>query len=282
MVQYCRPTTVGDAVQVLADADGAGRVLVGGTDLLVGVRRRPLAPLVLVDLKAANDLPPPIEVADTSVRFGPTATMASLAADARLGAWYPALIAASRVVGSIAIRNRATLIGNICNASPAADTAPALLLYGATVTIVGPGGERTMALDQFFIGPGTTACGPDELVLAVEVPLPTDGLRSGFERLTRRRGVDLATVSAAAAIDGDGAVTLGLGAVGPTPLLTATSAPIDPADETAVAAVVEELIAVATPISDVRAGRDYRLAMTAVLAGRAVRRAAGVDREGDR
>ncbi|MEM7274187.1 MAG: FAD binding domain-containing protein, partial [Actinomycetota bacterium] len=230
----------------------------------------------------ADDLPPAVQVGERAVRFGPTATMTDLSDDARLAGWFGALVAASKVVGSVAIRNRASLIGNVCNASPAADTAPALLVHGATVTIVGPGGERTMALDQFFIGPGTTACGPDELVLAVEVPLPTDGLRSGFERLTRRRGVDLATVSAAAAIDGDGAVTLGLGAVGPTPLLTATSAPIDPADETAVAAVVEELIAVATPISDVRAGRDYRLAMTAVLAGRAVRRAAGVDREGDR
>ncbi|MEM9135362.1 MAG: FAD binding domain-containing protein [Actinomycetota bacterium] len=270
MVQYCRPTTVGDAVQVLADADGAGRVLVGGTDLLVGVRRRPLAPLVLVDLKAANDLPPPIEVADTSVRFGPTATMASLAADARLGAWYPALIAASRVVGSIAIRNRATLIGNICNASPAADTAPALLLYGATVTIVGPGGERRVDLADFFQGPGTTTCGPDELVLRLELPIPPPGHRSGFQRLTRRRGVDLATVSAAAAVSADGRIDLGLGAVGPTPLLARSTAAIDTTDRGAVERRVDELIAVATPISDVRAGRDYRLAMTRVLSLRAI------------
>lgn len=270
MVQYCRPTSVGDAVQVLADADGTGRVLVGGTDLLVGVRRQPLAPLVLVDLKGANDLPPTIEVTDTAVRFGPTATMASLAADARIVGRFPALVAASRVVGSIAIRNRATLIGNICNASPAADTAPALLVYGATVTIVGPGGERTLALTDFFQGPGATACGPDELVLRLELPIPAPDHRSAFQRLTRRRGVDLATVSAAAAVSADGRIELGLGAVGPTPLLARSGDTIDTADAAAVERVVDGLIAVATPISDVRAGRDYRLAMTRVLSLRAI------------
>ncbi len=277
MVQYCRPTTVGDAVHVLADAEGTGRVLVGGTDLLVGVRRQPLAPLVLVDLKSASDLPPAIEVTDTTVRFGPTATMASLAADPRLGAWYPALVAASRVVGSIAIRNRATLIGNICNASPAADTAPALLLYGATVTVVGPAGERTLALTDFFEGPGATACGPDELVLRLELPIPDAGQRSAFQRLTRRRGVDLATVSAAAAVSGEGHIALGLGAVGPTPLLARSGTPVDSDDRIAVEAVVDDLIAVATPISDVRAGRQYREAMTRVLSLRAVDAALGTE-----
>lgn len=265
---------------VLADADGAGRLLVGGTDLLVDVRRRPFDPMVLIDLKAAEDLPTPVEVTDTGVRFGPTATMSDLATNAQIGTWFPSLVAASRVVGSVAIRNRASLIGNLCNASPAADTAPSLLIHGATVTIVGPSGSRSVALSDFFVGPGKTVCGPDELVLAVDVPRPPDGHRSAFERLTRRRGVDLATVNAAAAVTAEGAITLGLGAVGPTPLLTPTSPPVDVADEAAVDQAVEALIAVASPISDVRAGEPYRRAMTAVLAGRAVRQAVAAEAEG--
>ena len=268
-----------EALELLATASGAGRVLVGGTDLLVGVRRNPLEPLVLVDLKTASDLPPAIEILADSVRFGPTATMSSLSANPLTKSWYPALIQASRVVGSVAIRNRASLIGNICNASPAADTAPALLVYGATVTIVGPGGERTMPLSDFFVGPGKTACGPDELVIRIELAMPDDGDRSAFERLTRRRGVDLATVSVAARVDENNQLRLGLGAVGPTPLLTETSAPVDPGDSDGIDAVIAQLVAVATPISDVRAGQSYREAMTAVLAKRAVLAAFGDGRE---
>lgn len=271
MVQYCRSRDVNEALHMLNDAGDMGRVLVGGTDLLVGVRRRPLEPLVLVDIKSAQDLPPAVEVTSTMVRLGPTATMTDLSLEPRIGDWFPALVAASRVVGSVAIRNRATLIGNICNASPAADTAPALLVHNATVTIAGPAGERTLPLSEFFLGPGSTACATGEMVIRVELPLPDPGYRSAFQRLTRRRGVDLATVSVAAGVDASGAITLGLGAVGPTPLLTGTSEPIDTVDDAAITSAVGELVQVATPISDVRAGRDYREAMTAVLARRAVR-----------
>ena len=272
-MQYCRPATVGEALDVLAASDGRARVLVGGTDLLVGVRRRPLDETVLVDIKAATDLPAAIEVGPSHVRIGPTATMTSLSSDPRVASWYPALVEASKVVGSVAIRNRATLVGNICNASPAADTAPALLVYGATVTIAGPSGERTVALTDFFDSPGRTACGPDELVVGVDLAVPEDGHRSAFQRLTRRRGVDLATVSVAAGVSADARVTLALGAVGPTPLLSETSRPIDLADVSAIDAEVDRLVAIASPISDVRAGERYRSAMTAVLAKRAVRAA---------
>ena len=122
-------------------------------------------------------------------------------------------------------------VGNICNASPAADTAPALLVYGSTVTLTGPGGERTMPLTDFFVGPGQTRCGPDEIVIRIDVPIPDHGHRSAFQRLTRRRGVDLATVQRGGRVSTpDGGIVLGLGCVGPTPLLTETSPPVDLAD----------------------------------------------------
>ena len=273
MATYCRPRTVSEVLAALASAEGRGRILVGGTDLLVHLRKDPFAPTVVVDIKSVNDLPPALEIDDDAVRFGPTARMAEISSDPFIAGHLPALGASARVVGSIAIRNRATLVGNICNASPAADTVPALLVYGSTVTLTGPGGERTMPLADFFIGPGQTRCGPDEIVIRVDVPIPDRGHRSAFQRLTRRRGVDLATVSVAAGVDGDDRIVLGLGCVGPTPLLTDASPPVDLSDPAAIEGAVEELVSIATPISDVRAARDYREAMVRVLSVRAVQSA---------
>lgn len=273
MVHYCRPSTLDEAITALTNANGHGRVLVGGTDLLVHVRRQPLEPLVLVDLKTAADLPPAMEVGGASVAFGPTATMGEIGADPTMQEWFPSLTEASKVVGSVAIRNRATLIGNICNSSPACDTAPALLVHGASVTIRGESGDRTVPLNDFFTGPGKNVCGSNEVVIGLELQKPATGYRSAFQRLTRRRGVDLATVSVAAGVSADGEITLGLGAVAPTPLLTTTSGPVDCSDDAAVRAAVTELVEVASPISDVRATKEYRQAMSIVLAERAVKAA---------
>lgn len=270
MVTYVRPRDIGDAIRVLSDAGNTGRVLAGGTDLLVGVRRDPFASTALVDLKTANDLPPAVEVTAESVRFGPTATMADLSGDERITELFPTLVAAARVVGSIAIRNRATLVGNLCNGSPAADTAPALLVYGAVISIAGPDGVRKVALSEFFLGPGTTACGASEIVLSIELPIPAAGHCSAFQRLTRRRGVDLATVSAAVAVAPDGVIAMGLGAVGPTPLLAVSEPLADLGDTDHIDQVVDRLVSIATPISDIRASREYRQSMTSVLAKRAV------------
>ncbi len=273
MASYCRPRTVSGVLAALASAEGQGRILVGGTDLLVHLRKDPFAPTVVVDIKSVNDFPPAVEIGADEVRFGPTARMSEISKDPFIADHLPALVASARVVGSIAIRNRATLIGNICNASPAADTAPALLVYGSTVTVIGPRGERTMPLADFFVGPGQTQCGPDEIAIRIDVPIPDRGHRSAFQRLTRRRGVDLATVSVAAGVDADGRIVLGLGCVGPTPLLTDASPPVDLTDPNAIEGAVEELVSIATPISDIRAARDYREAMVRVLALRAVQSA---------
>ena len=275
---YHRPADMADVLDVLRDSTGGSvggaRLLVGGTDLLVGVRHRTVRPDVLVDLKTASDLPDAIAVGDDGVRLGPTATMAAVARHPRVREWYPGLVESALVVGSVAIRNRATLIGNICNASPACDTAPVLLALGARVTIASRAGERTVPLRDFFLGPRSTLCAPDEVVVGVHVPAPIAGASSALQRLTRRRGVDLASVSVAASVGPGGETVLGLGAVGPRPLVAEIATPLDPSDEPAVVAAIEEAVQVATPISDVRAGREYRLAMVRVLARRAVLSAA--------
>jgi carbon-monoxide dehydrogenase medium subunit len=274
MPKYYRPTSRADALAALAEAGERARPLVGGTDLLVGLRHHTLEPDLLVDLKGVTDLPEPIAVSADGVQIGATYTLGELVRQPAVQEWYPALVEAALTVGSVAIRNRASLVANSCNASPAADTAPPLLVHGARVTIASLDGDRTVSLDDFFLGPRRTLCGPGELVTRIDLPRPAPGSGSAFRRLTRRRGVDLATVSVAAGVGADGSVVLGMGAVGPRPLRTEVPGPVDLADETALLAAIEQLVSAATPISDVRGSRKYRLATLRVLASRAVRAAA--------
>ncbi len=273
MPRYHAPATIAEVVQLLGEHGADARLLVGGTDLLVGLRHGTVNPAVVIDLKTPADLPAPIVIEESRVRIGPTLTMAALAAEPLIRQAYPGLVEAADLVGSVAIRNRASLIGNVCNASPAADTVPALLLHDPTVTVQGPNGERTVALRDFYLGPRLTRCGPDELVVRLDLPRPQTIPGSAFQRLTRRRGVDLASVSVAAAVDNDGTVRLGMGAVGPTPLLGEAPG-LRLVDGTVSDSHLEQLVSPATPISDVRAERDYRAATLRALARRAISTAA--------
>lgn len=274
MPKYYRPTHLADALAALAEAGAGGRALVGGTDLLVALRHHTVEPDLIVDLKDVTDLPDPIAVGEEGVRVGATLTLGELAAHPDVRRWYPALVEAALTVGSVAIRNRASLVGNVCNASPAADTAPPLLVLDATVTIASAEGHRTVPLLDFFLGPRRTLCGPGELVTALDLPRPAPGSGSAFGRLTRRRGVDLATVSVAARVEADGRTVLGLGAVGPRPLRIELDGPVDVGDPDAVVRAVDGPLDVATPISDVRGSQEYRTAMLRVLAKRTVLAAA--------
>src|SRR3954453_23944367 len=233
MPKYYRPITRAEALAALATGGAAARPLVGGTDLLVGVRHHTVEPELLVDLKGVTDLPEPILATDDGVRIGATYTLGELVAHPVVREWYPALVEAALTVGSVAIRNRASLVPNSCNASPAADTAPPLLVHGARVPIASLDGDRTASLDEFFLGPRRPLCGPGELVARIDLPRPAPGSGSAFRRLTRRRGVDLATVSVAARVGRDGGLVLGMGAVGPGPLRTESPAPAAPADPSA-------------------------------------------------
>src|SRR3954453_8397156 len=150
MPRYYRPTTLADALAALAEAGERARPLVGGTDLLVGLRHHTVEPDLLVDLKGGTDLPEPIVVGDDGVRIGATYTLGELVAHPVVQDWYPALVEAALTVGSVAIPNRANPAPNRCNPPPAADTAPPLLVHGASVTIASQDGDRTATLDEFF------------------------------------------------------------------------------------------------------------------------------------
>jgi CO/xanthine dehydrogenase FAD-binding subunit len=273
---YERPQRLADALALLAGDDGeaAARPLAGGTDLIIRIRDGSIRPATVVDVKGIAEFTRDIRIEDGWLRIGARTTMTDLLRDEHIRRDYAALAEAAAYVGSVQIRNRATLAGNICNASPAADTAPALLVYGARVVAVGQGGRRTIPLDAFFVRSGATTLQPGELVEAIEMPLPA-GRRAGVHaRRTRRRGHDLASVTLAVAIDEGGVTRLSYGSVGPRPVLvtdeTGVLADAAASDERKLARL-DELFAGASPSkTSMRASPEYRLAMLRVMGMRAV------------
>jgi carbon-monoxide dehydrogenase medium subunit len=260
---YARPTDLAEATALLAEHGDGARVLAGGTDLIIRLRDATYRPTVVVDVKRIAEMAPSIAEMDGAVRFSAGTTMTDVHDSPIVQRWFPALAEAARFVGSVQIRNRATLAGNMCNASPAADTAPPLLVYGARLTIamVG-GGRREMALDEFFVRSGVTALAPGELVTAILLPLPSGRIGSAFQRRTRRRGHDLASVTLAVSVDDRGVTRLAYGSLGPRPVLFENEAGEPP---------LETWFAVAQPSpTSMRARPDYRLAMLRVLAQRAI------------
>jgi CO/xanthine dehydrogenase FAD-binding subunit len=270
-IGYERPRTLAEAVAFLDEMGPDAQLLAGGTDLIIGLHQGRLHPVVVVDIKRIPALQPAIHETNGRLSITADTVMTDIATDDRIRRMFPALAEAAAKVGAVQIRNRATLAGNICNASPAADTAPPLLCYAADVVVLGPAGRRRIPIDEFFAGPGQTTLARGELVLSIELPVPAGPAGSAFGRITRRRGADLATVSVAAAIDGSGRTRLGFGSVGPRPLLATDDSGLlaDAATEPEVRASMLATLAMATsPISDVRASREYRMGMLLELGQR--------------
>ncbi len=276
--EYERPTSLADAVARLAERGPDARALAGGTDLIIRLRDRSLQPGLVLDLKRIAELHVEIRDGDDRRVVGARTSMTMIAADAGLRRDHQALTEAAAVVGSVQIRNRATLAGNICNASPAADTAPALLVDGAVVVVMGSAGERRIPIDAFFVRSGVTTLAPGELVTAIELPRPATRRGTVHLRRTRRRGHDLASVTLACAVDDRGVTRIAYGSLGPRPILVedVTGLLADPSSpDDLVRARLDELFVDAAPsATSMRAGPDYRLAMLRVLGLRAVRIAA--------
>jgi carbon-monoxide dehydrogenase medium subunit len=274
---YVRPASLAEAVALLAEHGPEARVLAGGTDLIIRLRDGTATPRLVVDIKRIPELAPRIDLVDGILAVSAGTVMTDVAADERVRRHFSALVEAAEVVGSVQIRNRATLAGNICNASPAADTAPSLLVYGAVVVAVGPGGERRIALDHFFVRSGVTTLARGELVTAIELPVPTIRMGATHVRRTRRRGHDLASVTLCCAVDEAGVTRLAYGSVGPRPVIEVDESGTlaDPAaSDEAKAAVFERFFEGASPSPrSMRAGPEYRLAMLRVLGSRALRTA---------
>lgn len=272
---YHAPESLSELHALLGRYGADARMFVGGTDVIVRLRHGAIKPTALIDLKRVQELSARPEQHGDSIRIGARVTMTTILGDQRIRRWFPALLEAAAVVGSIQIRNRATLVGNVCNASPAADTVPVLLVHGAVANIAGRAshaGERRVPLSEFFVGPGRTVLESGELVVSLDLPIPSDPAGAAFGRLIRRRGVDLAVINLCVLLEAGRPARMAFGAVGPTPILSidSTGALAGTSEWTARAdEALASMLKPTQPISDVRGGRDYRAAMLPVLSKRA-------------
>jgi len=271
---FTSAATIDDALTAMA---GGARPVAGGTDLVVGARqgKAPL-PDAIVAIDRIEGLHA-VEVSEAGMRLGSLVTHADIIGSEQIRTTYAALADASAIVGSHATRAQGTIGGNVMNASPAMDTGGPLLCFGATATLRSPSGERRIALDELWTGPGTTSARPDELLVALDVPAPAEGSGSCYVRLEYRRQMEIAVVGATAVVTVEGGrvtdARVAITALTPTirrvPESEAALAGPD-GDDAAVGAAAAAAAAASTPISDVRGSAEYRRAMAAVIARRAI------------
>ncbi|WP_089942602.1 FAD binding domain-containing protein [Candidatus Entotheonella palauensis] len=275
---YVAPATLAEAIgllQAYQSRAAAVKILAGGTDLFLRMRHRVETPGAVIDIKRIPELGVLSHSDADGLHIGAAVCHADVVRNENVRQSYGALAEAASWVGSRQTRHRGTVVGNLCNASPAADTTPALLAYRAAVRIVGPEGERDVPVETFFRGPGQTVLTPVELVTAVVLP-PPEAHGWGFLRRTRT-AIDIALVSSCAVVTAANGtcqdVSIGLGAVAPTPIRArqAEDALRGQQPTEALTHTVGRLAAAnCSPISDVRCSGDYRKQMVNVLTRRCV------------
>jgi len=278
-VDYFRPATL-DELWPLREANPGGRIVAGGTDLMVRVASRVERPGVMLSLRGIAELSG-VEAEGDGVRIGATTTIARIAGDPVLQERYPVLVEAAGCLGSPQIRNAATVGGNLCNASPCADTAPPLLVLDARARLLGPGGRREVPLRDFFQGPGETCLGDDEILEALLLPAPEHGARGAFLKKRRVR-MDLALASVAVQLRVEGGVCksarVAAGSVASVPLrLEAVEQQLEGAELTdgVLQRASDAARDAVSPITDLRSTEEFRRQIIGVYVKRAVLRATG-------
>ncbi len=275
-MRYHAPATFDEAVRIAAAAKGVTRFLAGGTDVLVQLRSQLVTPDDLIDLKKIPGTHDIQRTPEGGWRIGIAVSGAELGAHAGLVADWPGVVEGMELVGSTQVQGRATLTGNLCNGSPAADSVPGLVAAGAVVTIQGPNGARELPVEKVPVGPGKTALAPGEVITAIL--LPPRGAQGGdaYLRFIPRTEMDIAVVGCAVNLvrDGDRIVSarVALGAVAPTVLLVEDCAKAlvgSTLDEAALAALARAAEAAAKPITDKRGTKAFRIEVAGVLARRA-------------
>lgn len=272
-LDYRKARSVEEALSLWRESAGA-RYMAGGTDLLPRARGSGQVPSRLVDIKGIPELGQIEELPSGDIRIGAAVSVAAVAAHPAVRRRFPALSLCASALGSYPLRNRATVVGNICNASPCADTAAALLCLDAAVLCAGPAGTRRVSIHELFVGPGQTSLAPGELAVAVEIPAASAGGRAELGRLSRRQGVDIATVAVLLTElpQRSPRHRVAMLSVAPTPRRAPEAeALLDQRGPSAASAAAEAAMAAAQPIDDVRGTAAYRREMVGVLLTRAVR-----------
>jgi len=274
---YLQARSIEQVVQLLMD-DGAC-VLSGGTDLIVQMREGRRSARVVVDIKHLPEVNALSFDRGTGLELGAAVPCWRITADPVIRAAYPGLVDAVSLIGGMQIQGRATVGGNLCNASPAADTAPALIVHQATCIIVGPGGRRELPVEDFCIGPGRNALKRGEMLVSLKLPAPPAQFGAHYLRFIPRNEMDIAVVGAGAAVVLDdgleriASARVALGAVAPTPLLVREAGDClagkrASAEELERAAQIAQ--EAARPISDMRGTQAQRKHLVGVLTRRAL------------
>lgn len=275
-MRFESPQTTKDAVALLAGAKGKGRVLAGGTDLLVQMKSGMVAPDVIVDIKRIPAMKT-IKAEKGGMRVGAGVPSAEMAEHAALAKGWPGVVEAADLIGSTQIQGRATLAGNLCNGSPAADSVPAMAAIGAKARVVGPKKRRDVLVEKIVTGPGKTSLAKDELIESILLPKRPPRSGDAYLRFIPRTEMDIAVAGAAVSLTLD---TKGicsdarviLGAVGPRIIDVKDGAKAligTKVDKAALAAMEAACSAAATPIDDKRGTKEFRKHVVGVLARRA-------------
>lgn len=282
--EYLEPATIEEAVSLLTRYNGRAKVIAGGTDLLVQMRQKTISPDYVLDITNIPGLDYINYDEKQGLSIGALTTIRSLEKSAEICQRYPVISQAANQLGSVAIRNIGTLGGNLCNASPSAETAPALIGLSAKAKIVGPDGERVVPLEDFFTGPGTTVLKTAELLVEIQVPVLPPRAKGVYLKHTIRGTIDLAIVGIAIITTQEPEtkicedIKVVLGAVAPTPMRDKKTEELirgKRIDDTLINESAESASTEAHPISDVRASAWYRTEMVKVLTRQALRETTG-------
>jgi carbon-monoxide dehydrogenase medium subunit len=268
---YHEPASLDEAVALLSASHA--QILAGGTDLLVELKEQLRRADSVINIKKIPGLAGFAYDAKTGLRIGALATARELEISSIVMEKYRSLVQSVRELGSIQVRHRATIIGNVCRASPSADTIPPLIADGANIRIRGAGGERVLPLEDFFLGPGKTVLKPGDVVTEIVVPPPAADTRKIYIKHGRRKAMELATVGVAVTHVPGGETRIVLGAVAPTPIRARRAENLvrgKRLTEELIAEAAAAAIAESRPIGNVRASAEYRREMVGVLTRRAL------------
>src|SRR5215472_5389311 len=277
-LSFSAPTSVDEAVKILADAPGLAKVLAGGTDLLVQLRSGRMKPDLIVDTKR---IPGMIGIREEAGQFviGAATPGAVIYEDKALTQAWPGIVEGLDLIGSEQIQGRASLAGNLCNASPAADSVPAMIAARATCVIAGPNGRRTAPVEAIVTGPGRTSLDKGEFIVEFYIPKPKPHQSDAYLRFIPRTEMDIAVVGCAVnvTLDGSGVCNdarVVLGAVAPTQVVCEEAAKVligHRLDEPPLAALDTAAGRACNPITDKRGTIEYRIKVAGVLARRAAK-----------
>jgi carbon-monoxide dehydrogenase medium subunit len=279
-LRYEAPGSLADAVRLLAASGGVARVLAGGTDVIVQMETDLIEPELLVDIKRIPNLSQ-ITAEDGGYRIGAAVSGMTLMNHAGLCAMWPGVIDGVKLIGSIQVKGRATVAGNLCNASPGADSVPPMVTAGATARIVGPNGKRDVPVEQIPVGPGKTSLAKGEIIESFFLPARPANSGDAYLRFTPRTEMDIAVVGVAInlTLDASGTCTqarVALGAVAPTVLLVQECADAligTKVDEAALDKLAAAASAACRPIDDKRGTKEFRIKIAGVLARRVAQKA---------